>query len=316
MPNAKELSPKKVAILCSAILASGFLGVGDILAGPLHDAARDGNLTNVEQLVLDGHEMDVVEGFGAPLHWAALNGHLDVVSTLLSHGANVNVFSAQLGTPLHAAVWKQNLDVIELLLAAEANTDIGNGRGFTPLMLAAFDGSEDVVALMIKLGVDVNEVGIVDGGGLVGSGPSTALHFSIQQGETSIMEMLRNAGAEAVPPADATDILANADASRGAELVSLLCAECHPITADDTAKDYYYAGPSLFDIVGKPVASQDWEYTPAMREYGGVWTPDRLFAMGLQPMLTVPGSRMIGTVEYDPEKVADVVRYLISQSPE
>src|SRR4051812_46400984 len=56
-------------------------------AGPVHEAARDGDLTGVERLLgddpklvhaRDGHHF-------TPLHWAAAHGHTDVMRSLLDH---------------------------------------------------------------------------------------------------------------------------------------------------------------------------------------------------------------------------------------
>lgn len=79
------------------------------------------------------------------------------------------------------------------------------------------------------------------------------------------------------------------DGSRGAEIWKN-CAVCHSLKPNDHGR----AGPSLFNIFGRQIASQaGYEYSDALRELGIVWTPETLsdlFTFG--PEEYTPGSRM------------------------
>ncbi|MCH8119291.1 MAG: ankyrin repeat domain-containing protein [Planctomycetes bacterium] len=93
------------------------------------------------------------------LHDAARDGDIDQVQLLLSKGADVNEKNRMNWTPLHMAVQYSKQEVIELLIAEGADVNAKNNRGLTPLMASIYIGQKDVVELLITNGADVNIMG-------------------------------------------------------------------------------------------------------------------------------------------------------------
>ena len=103
-------------------------------AGPIHDAAKSGNLVTVEQLLAagtDANEMDA--GYQTALHWASDNGHLDVVRVLVENGADIDAGTLSELTPLFNAVTGRHEDVVQFLIAKGADVNMLNDRGQSPL---------------------------------------------------------------------------------------------------------------------------------------------------------------------------------------
>ena len=94
-------------------------------AGPLHDAAKKGNIEQVEQLIAEGADVNQQDRrTGTALHWAALRGDAAVVEVLIAAGADVNAVSKDNGgTPLHAAASAGHASVAEVLLAKGADIE-------------------------------------------------------------------------------------------------------------------------------------------------------------------------------------------------
>jgi cytochrome c len=85
------------------------------------------------------------------------------------------------------------------------------------------------------------------------------------------------------------------------------CTGCHSIDADRI-------GPRHRDVVGRKVASvPGFNYSPALKKLGGVWTPARLdqWLSGTQKM--APGSRMYIEMD-DPTQRRLLIAYLKSVS--
>jgi ankyrin repeat protein len=58
---------------------------------PIHQAARDGDVERVRELIEEGVDFEDANEIGlAPIHWAALNGSDDLAKLLLNRGAQVN----------------------------------------------------------------------------------------------------------------------------------------------------------------------------------------------------------------------------------
>ncbi|MBQ1203765.1 MAG: c-type cytochrome, partial [Loktanella sp.] len=97
------------------------------------------------------------------------------------------------------------------------------------------------------------------------------------------------------------------DGSRGAE-VWKTCAVCHSLEPDN----HSMAGPSLFGIMGRRIASQaGYDYSAALREMDIIWTAETvsdLFTYG--PEAYTPGSRMPEQRIGAPEDRAALVDYL------
>jgi hypothetical protein len=93
------------------------------------------------------------------LHDAARDGDIDQVQLLLSKGANVNEKNRMGWTPLHTAIRNRRLALIEPLLAKGADINATDNRGQTPLMAAIYIGQKDAVELLIAKGADVNLMG-------------------------------------------------------------------------------------------------------------------------------------------------------------
>lgn len=93
---------------------------------------------------------------------------------------------------------------------------------------------------------------------------------------------------------------------RPGDYVFSACSGCHGIL-----KDFQGIGPDLYGVVGRPVASSPgFEYSPALRHYGGVWTPARLDRFLANPQAEVPGTAMDFAGVPDSARRAQLIRYL------
>lgn len=97
------------------------------------------------------------------------------------------------------------------------------------------------------------------------------------------------------------------DGAAGQTLYQNKCAGCHSVDADRI-------GPRHRDVVGRAVASvPTYNYSPALKKLGGVWTPARLdqWLSGTQKL--APGSKMYLAMD-DPAQRRLIVAYLQSVS--
>lgn len=74
-----------------------------VLAGPLGDAAKRGDIAEIERLHSSSADANEMDQIASPLHWAAMKGHADAVDPLAANGASPDAQSDMLGTPFHAA---------------------------------------------------------------------------------------------------------------------------------------------------------------------------------------------------------------------
>lgn len=96
-------------------------------------------------------------------------------------------------------------------------------------------------------------------------------------------------------------------AAAGEALYQARCAGCHSVDADRI-------GPRHRNVVGRAIASvPGYNYSPALKKLGGVWTRARLdqWLRGTQKM--APGSRMYLEMD-DPAQRRLIVAYLQSVS--
>jgi len=139
------------AMLLSVALAWSTPG----FCGPIHDAARAGDVKKVELLLKQQPSLvsSKDEAYGqTPLHVAALNDRLDVAKLLLANKADVNAKSNNGSTPLHLAAGKGNQDIVELLLAAKADVNAVDNEGWSPMHSAVTYGHKDIEELLSKNG--------------------------------------------------------------------------------------------------------------------------------------------------------------------
>lgn len=298
-----------------------FLAIGILItmingveAGPLGDAAKSGDKALVMKLLDEGTEVNELHAVGTALHWAALNGHAEVVAVLASRGADPNVKSDLLGTPLHAAANRGHSEVIVVLLDHGASIDARDRNDNTPLQIAAKTGSANVIEVLIDADADVNAVTVGQGSNRYKLGEQTALHLALQGQHFNIADILRSAGAVATPVQSSSEILSRASAEKGRELAGTFCRTCHAIEAGDPEPAALDRGPPIIGIVGQEVARDaSFEYSDALRNFGGDWTDDRIYSFVLRPMLTVPGTLMGHQLVRKPDEIADIIAYLKSQ---
>lgn len=101
-----------------------------------------------------------------------------------------------------------------------------------------------------------------------------------------------------------------ADPAAGAALFAR-CAACHSIGRSGVDLD----GPNLYGVVGAPVAGRRprYNYTSALRGFGGTWSFDRLDTWLADPRALVPGTAMVFPGLPDPQDRADLIAYLARQ---
>ncbi len=157
---------------------------------PVADAAMDGNVERVRELLRSGADVNAAQGDGmTALHWAAEIGSEDLADVLVYAGANIKAVTRIGGfTPLHVASRNGNANVVRTLLAAGADANARTTTGETALHFAAGAGGTEVARALIEHGVDVNAV--------EGSAGQTALMFAAAYGRAETVEVLLAAGSD------------------------------------------------------------------------------------------------------------------------
>jgi len=127
--------------------------VGTAFAGPIHDAARKGDIEAVKQHLAAGRNVNAKDDKGRiPLHRAAREGHKEVAELLIANGAYVNAKDKEGKTPLyHAARWGHK-NTTALLIAAGADVNAKDDKGRTPLDRAILNKQTKTAALLRQHG--------------------------------------------------------------------------------------------------------------------------------------------------------------------
>lgn len=98
------------------------------------------------------------------------------------------------------------------------------------------------------------------------------------------------------------------------EVAFAKCTGCHSLAPGEHAN-----GPSLYAIVGKPIAAvTSYPYSPALRalaEREAVWTPDLLDRFVADPERLAPGTEMGFFLRTDPRERAALIAYLLAAGP-
>ena len=103
---------------------------------------------------------------------------------------------------------------------------------------------------------------------------------------------------------DILAVLAAGDADAGAKVFKK-CKACHKLEEGASS-----VGPDLFGVVGREVASRDFNYSGGMVERGGVWAPLRMDEFLSDPKGVVPGTKMTFKGLSKPADRANVIAYL------
>ncbi len=90
------------------------------------------------------------------------------------------------------------------------------------------------------------------------------------------------------------------------------CGFCHETKAGAAAS----LGPNLFAVGGRKAGALDgYDYSPAMKKYGQVWTGDTLAAFILDPAKTVPDNKMDFPGANDAASAKAIADYLMTLKP-
>jgi cytochrome c len=146
--------------------------------------------------------------------------------------------------------------------------------------------------------------------------PASADTTSTETASTDSNAAAPAAAAPQAPAADNTDTITGVklasytgDADKGkADFVT--CQTCHSIAAGENK-----IGPSLHGVVGRAAGSiAGFTYSNANKTSGITWTPEKLFQYLENPQRVVPGTKMTFAGFSDPQKRADVIAYLKTNS--
>lgn len=178
---------------------------------PIHGAAYLGYLEEVKRLIVGNHtllDLRHEDLASTPLMFASGRGHLAIVRYLLDKGARINERSAIGFTALAFACGKGRLDVASLLLERGATASL------TEYVVAVTDGGLDMVHLLLRHWRKDRTASLHQDGRL--------LHHAICCGRDDMVDLLLEAGADALQRHEGSSLLQIAARKNQSECVELL----------------------------------------------------------------------------------------------
>lgn len=119
----------------------------------LLNAAKVGNLKQVEKLLDDGADVNTLDKYGkTSLMLASISGKVEVVQLLLESGADPNIQAKNGGTALIMASFNNRKEIVELLIEHEADVNLADRSGKTALELALKKGYHSIANLLKRAG--------------------------------------------------------------------------------------------------------------------------------------------------------------------
>lgn len=155
----------------------------------LHDAARDGDIERVRDLIKAGEDVSRESRGRSPLEVAVQRGRRDegqsaVVEFLISHGADTDTRDRAGKTLLHHAV-STVAPIVRHLLDAGVDVNATDNSGNTPLSIAVQEDDDEIFFLLLDHGADIELKGY-----------STPLISATMNGHVARIEKLLDAGAD------------------------------------------------------------------------------------------------------------------------
>ena len=154
----------------------------------LLDAARDGDLQTVENLLKSGCDVNQKDKYDeTALIKAIMNGKLDIAKILLQNGADPNARGSLEETALYKVAEKGNVELVKLMIEKGGDVNARNYSKKTALMNAAEHGNLEILELLLK---NEAKVDLKDDDG------KTAVDYAKNKGDVKIVEMIEKAMGE------------------------------------------------------------------------------------------------------------------------
>ncbi|MDX1400729.1 MAG: ankyrin repeat domain-containing protein [Kiloniellales bacterium] len=321
MPNAT------VRVLSLIVAFTGLSSV--TYAGEIHEAAIDGHIDRLIELIDEGVDVNAPDDAGSPLQWALFGRQFEAARLLLERGADPNVQGPG-GSALSAAVTAGDAGIVALLLEHGADPNLGDKR--KPLIVAAKNGKVELVDLLLEHGASATaatpdkmtalheaaksgHLGVsalllehgADVNALTSSG-RPAIHYALLYNHLDLADILKKKGARPGPVSPISQFLASADLKKGEEEAGV-CFRCHALDKVTTG----FVGPHLRDVVGRPRgAVPGFPYSPALARLDGNWDFEALNAFVARTTEVAPGTKMDFAGIPEPERRANLIAYLRS----
>jgi len=166
-----------------------FVAVLPVTAGPLHKAAKSGDMEEVKKLIAEGKNVNEKKKFSkkTPLMYAVENDRINIAKLLLAKGAETNDADTLGDTALLKAAEKTNLDIMKMLLKNGADVNATNNNGDTPLLNVTKKGHIVAVELLLSYN-PIIDVKNADG--------ETALNSATSRGFKNIEKLLKSSAAK------------------------------------------------------------------------------------------------------------------------
>ncbi|MDR3646812.1 MAG: ankyrin repeat domain-containing protein [Candidatus Babeliales bacterium] len=167
------------------ILLVFIFSINTLLAGPVHDAARNGNLAELKKHIAEINAVD--EQGNQPIHIAALSQQMGIIEFLLTQNVPIDTKNGIGQTALHLMAIKGTQPNIKKLLDMGAGINCRDTlKNLTPLHTAIFYNNIDAFYALLAHESENNKLDI----NLVNGDAQTPLHFAIQFRRFAMIEVL------------------------------------------------------------------------------------------------------------------------------
>lgn len=156
-------------------------------------AARDGDISNVQELLSKGHSVNeqTKRSYATPLIFAASAGKVEMVKLLLKRGANPNQCTWGDVCPIWWATQSGSYETVKTLIEAGADVkkypSVVSTIESSTLHEAVSTGQSAIVKLLLDHGIEIDNTETLS--------ENTALAFAVRIGKAKIAQMLIERGA-------------------------------------------------------------------------------------------------------------------------